>query len=112
VGDFDSDEEFDCAVYIDRLDEVRYWIRNLDDKKNAFWLQLPHRKFFPDFVVMLQDGKTLVVEYKGKHLYEAEEVKRQIGNAWAEASDGKCLFCMPTDRKFEIIGQKIGIKRL
>ena len=103
IGDFDSDEEFDCAIHIDRLDEVRYWIRNLDDKKNAFWLQLPHRKFFPDFVVMLQDGRTLVVEYKGKHLYEAEEVKRQIGNAWAAASNGKCLFCMPTERKFEII---------
>lgn len=107
IGDFDSDEEFECAVYIDRLDSVRYWIRNLDDKKNAFWLQLPHRRFYPDFVVMLQDGRTLVVEYKGKHLYESEAAKRQIGNAWAAASEGSCLFCMPTERNFMLIDKTV-----
>ena len=73
-----------------------------------FWLQLPHGKFYPDFIVMLTDGRILVVEYKGEHLYEGEAVKRQIGAVWADASDGQCLFCMPTNRDFGLIDRTIG----
>lgn len=108
VGDLaPSGEEFDCAVHIDRLPAVRYWIRNIERKRSSFWLQLPHDKFYPDFVVMLTDGRILVVEYKGGHLYEAEANKRHIGQVWAEASGGRCLFCMPTDRDFAIIDRTI-----
>lgn len=35
------------------------------------------------------------------------EVKRQIGDFWAEISNGKCLFCMPTDKKFNCIDETI-----
>ncbi len=109
VGDLlPAGEEFDCALHIDRHDKVRYWIRNIDRKKSSFWLQLPHGKFYPDFVAMLTDGRILVVEYKGGHLYEAEPVKRQIGAVWAEASGGTCLFCMPTNRDFALIDRTIG----
>lgn len=109
VGDLlPTGEEFDCAVHLDRLDKVRYWIRNIDRKKSSFWLQLPHDKFYPDFVAMLTDGRILVVEYKGGHLYEAEAVKRQIGAVWAEASGGQCLFCMPTNRDYALIDRTIG----
>ena len=85
------------------MDEVQYWIRNVERKSGSFWLQLPQQKFYPDFVALLKDGRILVVEYKGEHLYDGEEPKRQIGNVWAEASGGKCLFCMPTGRNYEII---------
>jgi len=108
VGDLaDSGEEFDCAVHLDRHPKVRYWIRNIDRKKSSFWLQLPHAKFYPDFVAMLTDGRVLAVEYKGRHLYEAEADKRRIGNCWAEASGGRCLFCMPTDRDFGLVDRTI-----
>jgi type III restriction enzyme len=56
---------------------------------------------------MLQDGRILVVEYKGGHLYEGEAAKRTIGDVWADASDGRCLFCMPTERNFGLIDQTI-----
>ncbi len=108
VGDLKpTGEEFDCAAYLDNMDEVRYWIRNVEGKRSSFWLQLPKQKFYPDFVAMLKDGRILVVEYKGQHLYEAEEPKRQIGAVWAEASGGQCLFCMPTDRKFQVINKAV-----
>lgn len=108
VGDLKpSGEEFDCAVYLDRMEEVRYWIRNVEGKKSSFWLQLPHQKFYPDFVAMLTDGRILVVEYKGGHLYDSETDKRRIGDVWADASDGKCLFCMPTNRDFALIDRTI-----
>ena len=109
VGDLaSSGEEFDCAVYLDRHPRVRYWIRNIDRKKSSFWLQLPNTKFYPDFVAMLDDGRILVVEYKGGHLYEGAADKRRIGVVWAEASNGQCLFCMPTDRDFSLIDRTIG----
>lgn len=108
IGDLKTEgEEFDCAVYLDRLESVKYWIRNVEKKKSSFWLQLPHQKFYPDFVAMLNDGRILVVEYKGEIYYEAEEPKRLIGEAWAEASNGHCLFCMPTDRGFDLIDKTI-----
>lgn len=108
VGDLDpSGEEFECAVYLDRHDKVRYWIRNVEQKRSSFWLQLPHQKFYPDFVAMLTDGRILAVEYKGGHLYESESTKRHIGDVWAAASDGKCLFCMPTNRDFSLIDRTI-----
>lgn len=108
VGDLGTTgEEFDCAVYLDRHEKVRYWIRNVDRKRSSFWLQLPHDKFYPDFVAMLTDGRILAVEYKGGHLYDGEEIKRHIGNVWAEASNGHCLFCMPTNRDYALIDRVI-----
>ena len=108
IGDLKSNgEEFECAVYIDSLTEVQYWIRNVERKSSSFWLQLPTQKFYPDFVALLKDGRILVVEYKGKYLYESEKSKKHIGHAWAEASQGKCLFCMPTERDYNLIQQTI-----
>ena len=108
VGDLKHEgEEFDCALHLDRHDAVRYWIRNVENKPTSFWLQLPHAKFYPDFVAMLHDGRILVVEYKGAHLYDGESIKRQIGETWAEASGGECLFCMPTERDFSVIDRLI-----
>jgi type III restriction enzyme len=63
--------------------------------------------FFPDFVAILKDGRILVVEYKGGHLYEAEAVKRQIGAVWQEAGGGTCVFSTPTNRGFDLIDRTI-----
>ena len=36
VGDLKSSgEEFDCAVHLDRMDAVRYWIRNVETKRTS-----------------------------------------------------------------------------
>lgn len=108
IGDLKPNgEEFDCAVHLDNMEKVRFWIRNVEGKKSSFWLQLPHQKFYPDFVAMLDDGRILVVEYKGAHLYESESDKRHIGEVWADASGGRCLFCMPTDRGFDVIDKTV-----
>lgn len=110
IGDMKADgEEFDCAVHLDRHEKVRYWIRNVDRQKTSFWLQLPDTKFYPDFVVMLKDGRILIVEYKGEvyRTNDDSKIKMQIGDLWAEASNGRCLFCMPTARDFSTIDRLI-----
>lgn len=108
IGAFDSDEERDYALHVNRHEKVRYWERNIDRKRSSFWLQLPHGKFYPDFIAMLTDSRILVVECKREHLYEGEAVKRQIGAVWADASNGYCRFCMPNNRDFALIDRTIG----
>lgn len=90
-------EEFDCAVAIDGLPQIKYWLRNLVRRdKASFWLPLAKDKFYPDFVCELNDGRMLVVEYKGEAYVSNDDSaeKRAIGNKWAELSEGKCLFIM------------------
>lgn len=110
IGDLQADgEEHECACYLDRHNDVKFWVRNVDRKPNAFWLQLSTRKFYPDFVALLQDGRKMAVEYKGEHIFDTRESreKRLIGETWAEASKGECVFVMPTRRQFTEIDAAI-----
>lgn len=95
IGSFDTDEELECAKAIDQSNEVKYWVRNLVHDTWAFRLPLSSGKFFyPDFVALLNDGRVLVVEYKGEHLIEASQEKKNIGEKWEETSNNKALFIM------------------
>lgn len=97
-GELENDgEEYNCAVEIDHLPGLRYWVRNLAGpgrEASSFWLQTWTQRFYPDFVALLEDGRTLVVEYKGHHLENNpdELAKREIGELWAKRSGGRCLF--------------------
>jgi type III restriction enzyme len=102
IGSFDSQEEFECACWLDQQAErgrIRFWVRNLVRKQGAsFFLQKADGRFYPDFICALPDGKVLVVEYKGAHGWTDAEDDRGIGDLWAEMSDGACLFVMARNR--------------
>jgi type III restriction enzyme len=102
VGDLKSEgEEHECAQVIDSMDEVETWVRNIDSQPTrSFWLQTSKGRFYPDFICKLKDGRILVVEYKGSHLYTDAEEKRAIGELWEKRSSGRCLFVMPTNREY------------
>lgn len=89
-----SGEEFACAQQLDALPEVDYWIRNVARHPHSFSLPLANGRFYPDFVVRLQDGRLLVVEYKGGHLASNLDSveKAAIGNLWAKTTGN--LFLM------------------
>jgi type III restriction enzyme len=107
VGELKGEgEEFDCAVFLDELDAVKFWVRNLERRPDSsFWLQTSTDMFYPDFVAMLTDGRILVVEYKGEDRWSNDDSKekRAVGNLWASRSDGKCLFVMPKGPDFGAI---------
>jgi type III restriction enzyme len=98
VGEMsDRGEEFECARYLDSLESVEYWVRNLERQPEfSFWLQTSTDKFYPDFVCKLRDGRILVVEYKGGDRYSNDDSKekRILGELWATHSSGICLFVM------------------
>ena len=103
-------EEFQCAQFLDDLPSIRFWVRNLPRKPTSFRIHTSKGWFYPDFVCELVDGRSLVVEYKGKHLYDGNDAKdkRVVGQVWASRSNGKCLFVMPTDGDFSSIERAIG----
>lgn len=89
-------EERQCAQAVDSLPKVKFWIRNVARHPNSFWLPTSTDKFYPDFVALLEDGRLLVVEYKGEHLAEVADTaeKRTIGELWERKSEGKGLFIL------------------
>ncbi|MDD2544896.1 MAG: DEAD/DEAH box helicase family protein [Burkholderiaceae bacterium] len=90
----DGGQEFQCAQLIDHHPQVRHWVRNLDTAPCGFGLPTSRGRFYADFVAELLDGRVAVLEFKGAHLqndpYEIE--KRQVGELWAETSQGRALF--------------------
>ena len=109
VGEMKNEgEEFDCAVELDRVDEVKHWIRNLAGpgrETSSFWLQTSTDKFYPDFVAELMDGRLLAVEYKGEayRTNDDSQEKNALGRLWADRSGGRAVFVM-VDRQRHGLG--------
>ena len=113
IGDLDSKgEEHDCAVHIDRIPEVKTWVRNTSQQPNSFWIQSSPHKFYPDFVCQLNDGRILVIEYKGADRAEGttEQNKKTVGALWADSSGGTCLFAWVENRNYAEIDRVIRSK--
>jgi len=111
IGDFDSEEEFRCACWLDDQGErghIRFWVRNLVRKSaSSFFLQKATGRFYPDFVCELADGSILVVEYKGADRWDNARDDRLIGGLWAGLSDGRCRFVMTTNKDWAPITAEI-----
>jgi type III restriction enzyme len=104
IGDFDSKEEFECAVWLDtqaQKGRLQYWVRNLARREGAsFFFQKATGRFYPDFVCKLNDGTFLIVEYKGKDRWKEAQDDRDIGGLWEKMSGGTCQFVMITDKQW------------
>lgn len=107
VGELEEEgEEFLCAQILDQMNEVEFWVRNLERQENfSFWLQTATDKFYPDFVCKLKDGRYLVVEYKGADRWSNDDSKekRRLAELWALKSKGQCLFVMPKGKDWPTI---------
>lgn len=107
MGDFDSNEEFLCACWLDQQAQkgrIKFWVRNLVKRDgSSFFLQKASDRFYPDFLCVLPNDVVLAVEYKGKDRWDAAQDDRLIGNLWAALSDGHCRFVMLTDKRYSDI---------
>lgn len=82
-------EELECAMRIDSHDNVKRWLRNTEyETQGGFSLPKSPGRFFPDFIVELNDGRIVLVEYKGKdRARNPDELhKKDIGELWATRS--------------------------
>lgn len=116
VGELEGKgEEFEFAHRLDRMSEVAVWVRNLERQpEKSFWLPTATDRFYPDFVAKLRDGRILVVEYKGKHLWTNDDSKekRRLGELWAERSGRRGVFVMPNGSDFDAVRNAIGPVRI
>ncbi|MFP5382617.1 MAG: DEAD/DEAH box helicase [Gammaproteobacteria bacterium] len=107
IGNLKSQgEEFECADFIaNRLEGVRDWIRNVERKPGAFSLPTSRYRFYPDFLVRMEDGRMLVVEYKGADRYDQPDQveKRRIGELWARRAGERYRFVMPQRKDWRMI---------
>lgn len=105
IGDFDSREEFECACWLDtqaQQGRIAFWVRNLVRREgSSFFLQKADGRFYPDFLCRLPNDSILAVEYKGADRWTDAQDDRQIGELWAELSEGRCRFVMVKDRQWE-----------
>jgi len=99
IGDMNN-EEAGCAQDIDQYEKVKHWVRNIEkQERHSFWLPTSGPKFYPDFVAQLDDGRILVVEYKGDHLDNPVTLeKTAVGKAWAKASGNLFLMAFARDK--------------
>ncbi|MDP1830970.1 MAG: DEAD/DEAH box helicase family protein [Geothrix sp.] len=102
IGDMKADgEEFRCALELERLADVKHWVRNLSNQpQHSFWLPTSSDRFYPDFVAELTDGRTLVVEYKGEpyKTNDDSKEKRLVGALWESLTEGNGLFLMAVEK--------------
>lgn len=106
-----SGEEFECAEFIaNRLPGVEWWVRNVERKPTSFWLQTDSDRFYPDFLVQMENGPLLVVEYKGAHISDNSDSreKRRVGDLWVRRSGGRCQFVWVENRQWEDIRRVSG----
>lgn len=90
VDRLDNEEEYQVAKYIDEHEDVVTWVKNIPkDPINSFSLPTAKGKFYPDFIMLLKNGKIVVAEYKGEHLRTNDDTKEKemIGDLWASKSD-------------------------
>lgn len=98
-----NSEEAKCAAFIDGLPEVDCWVRNLERCDYSFWLPTSTDRFYPDFVATLNDGRVLIVEYKGQLWTDTPDTEEKtiIGQIYEARSQGRCLFRLVGKSDFE-----------
>ncbi|MEK6855775.1 MAG: DEAD/DEAH box helicase family protein [Nanoarchaeota archaeon] len=79
---------------LERLPNIKFWIRNRE-KKDPFYLQGWQRnKFYPDFIAVTNKGNILALEWKGEHLQDNSdtEYKVAVAKIWEKLGKGKLHF--------------------
>ena len=89
--------EYDAIAAIAEHPNVLFWHRNRDRKEFVINGFINH---YPDFIVRMRSGKTLLIETKGDHLANAESVdKIRLGKDWAALAGDKYRYFMVFESK-------------
>ncbi len=89
--------EYDAIAAIAEHPNVLFWHRNRERKEFVINGFINH---YPDFIVRMKSGVTLLIETKGDHLDNPEsEEKRWLGNKWADLAGDKFKYFMVFQNK-------------
>lgn len=89
--------EYDAIAAIAEHPNVLFWHRNRERKEFVINGFINH---YPDFIVRMKSGRTLLIETKGDHLANAESVdKIRLGKDWAALAGDKFRYFMVFESK-------------
>lgn len=90
-------EEYRCALAIERNPDVEVWVRNLAHP-TQFRFPTATGSTYPDFIAKLNDGRIVVIEYKGADRYDHPNnlAKRAVGELWARKYENG-IYLMPRE---------------
>ncbi|MDY0410135.1 hypothetical protein [Paracerasibacillus soli] len=79
------------------LDNIKWWHRNIDRKGFKINGFINH---YPDFIVMTNSGKLILMETKGDHLENAESKQKvRLGRTWQYQSGNQYRYYMVFESK-------------
>lgn len=93
-----NDFEYDAIAAIAEHPNVLFWHRNRSKKDFGIngWLD----KHYPDFIVKMKSGVTLLIETKGDHLDNTDSAdKIWLGNKWADLAGDRFRYFMVFESK-------------
>lgn len=89
--------EYDAIAAIAEHPNVFFWHRNRDRKEFVINGFINH---YPDFIVRMKSGRTILIETKGNHLDNADSAdKVKLGNKWADLAGDTFRYFMVFDSK-------------
>lgn len=92
-----NEYEFKVVWALSELDNVKWWHRNIS--RLGFQINGPVHAY-PDIIVMLHNGKVLMVETKGDHLDNDEsKEKAKVGDQWARLAGKQYKYYMVFESK-------------
>lgn len=95
---------------IDDHSNVKRWLRNTDTQtQGGFFLPKSPGRFYPDFIVELNDSTIVLVEYKNRKLAsdDEEKHKKAVGEFWESRSNGRCRFAYIVEEDWGELERKL-----
>lgn len=84
--------EYDMVMVLTGLDNIKWWHRNIS--RHGFFIN-GFVNHYPDFMVMTNSGKIVLIETKGDHLENREtKQKLALGRAWQNAAGSQYKYFM------------------
>ena len=88
-----NDFEKQVINEVANLDSVVYWHRNLERGKGLLINGFVNH--YPDFIVKMKNGKTILIETKGEHLDGSDsQQKLRLGEKWASKAGDNYRYFM------------------
>lgn len=89
--------EYDVISAIADNENVYFWHRNPDRKGFCLNGFINH---YPDFIIRMKSGRTILVETKGDHLVNDDSLNKiKIGNRWADMARNNYKYFMVFENK-------------
>lgn len=104
-----EEQRFIERLDLDTLPNIRFWIRNRENKDPFYLFGWQKNRFYPDFIALTNKGNILVLEWKGEDRVSNEDTqyKEQVAEIWQQLGKGKLYFFLVHNGNVEEVFTKL-----